>query len=52
LTPEDVEYSIERVMVLDQNGGPAWMLLEALKAPILLPNKDDQLKPGIFEARL
>jgi peptide/nickel transport system substrate-binding protein len=25
LTPEDVEYSIERVMVQDRGGGPAWM---------------------------
>ncbi len=50
LTPEDVEYSIERVMVLDQNGGPAWMLLEALTGTDSSTDKDDQLKPGIFEA--
>ncbi len=25
LTPEDVEYSIERVMVVDPDNGPAWM---------------------------
>ena len=30
LTPEDVEYSLERLMVMDRDGGPAWMLLEAL----------------------
>jgi len=30
LTPEDVEYSIERLMVLDRAGGPAWLLLEPL----------------------
>lgn len=30
LTPEDVEYSIERVMVMDRSGGPSWMLLEPL----------------------
>ena len=30
LTPEDVEYSLERLMVMDRDGGPSWMLLEAL----------------------
>ena len=30
LTPEDVEYSIERAMVQDRPGGPVWMLLEPL----------------------
>ncbi len=30
MTPEDVEYSFERSMVLDPSGGPIWMLLEPL----------------------
>lgn len=30
LTPEDVEYSFERTMIQDRNGGPSWMLLEPL----------------------
>jgi peptide/nickel transport system substrate-binding protein len=30
LTPEDVEYSFERGMLQDVNGGPVWMLLEPL----------------------
>lgn len=30
LTPEDVEYSFERIMLQDRSGGPAWMLLEPL----------------------
>jgi len=30
LTPQDVEYSIERAMVQDRAGGPVWMLLEPL----------------------
>jgi len=30
LTPEDVEYSIERGMVQDYGGGPQWMLFEPL----------------------
>lgn len=30
LTASDVEYSFERVMVQDRDGGPAWMLYQAL----------------------
>ncbi|NPV54359.1 MAG: ABC transporter substrate-binding protein [Firmicutes bacterium] len=30
LTPEDVEYSFERSMIMDPDGGPVWMLLEPL----------------------
>lgn len=30
LTAEDVVYSIRRVMVMDPDGGPAWLLLEPL----------------------
>ncbi|HEX3044490.1 MAG TPA: ABC transporter substrate-binding protein, partial [Bacillota bacterium] len=30
LTPQDVEYSFERNMLADPNGGPIWMLLEPL----------------------
>jgi peptide/nickel transport system substrate-binding protein len=30
ITPGDVEYSFERLMVQDRDGGPAWMLLEPL----------------------
>lgn len=30
LTPEDVEYSIERAMVQDRAGGPVWMFTEPL----------------------
>jgi len=30
ITPEDVEYSFERLMVMDRDGGPSWMLLEPL----------------------
>ena len=30
LTPEDVEYSIERGMVQDYGAGPQWMLFEPL----------------------
>lgn len=30
MTPKDVEYSFERVMLCDPDGGPLWMLFEAL----------------------
>jgi len=30
LTPEDVEYSFERALVQDRDGGPVWMLYEPL----------------------
>ncbi len=30
MTPEDVEYSLERTMIQDRSGGPSWMLLEPL----------------------
>ncbi len=30
LTPEDVKYSLERLLVLDRSGGAAWMIAEAL----------------------
>ncbi|MCD6235377.1 MAG: ABC transporter substrate-binding protein [Thaumarchaeota archaeon] len=30
ITPEDVEYSFERAMIQERDGGPTWMLLEPL----------------------
>ena len=30
LTPQDVKYSFERLLVLDRSGGAAWMIAEAL----------------------
>jgi peptide/nickel transport system substrate-binding protein len=49
LTASDVEYSIERVMVLDQSGGPAWLLLEALTGEGSTTGDDGKPKPGIFK---
>lgn len=40
LTPEDVEYSIERAMVQDRDGGPVWMLYEPLLG--VLGSRDDE----------
>ncbi|WP_300674755.1 ABC transporter substrate-binding protein [Desulfoluna sp.] len=49
LTPEDVAYSLKRHMVVDQDGGPMWMMLEALTGETSTRSKDGKLKPGIFE---
>ncbi len=40
LTPEDVEYSIERAMVQDRDGGPVWMLYEPLLG--VFGSRDDE----------
>ncbi|PIE31751.1 ABC transporter substrate-binding protein [candidate division KSB3 bacterium] len=50
LTPEDVEYSIERTMIVDQDGGPSWMLLEALVGEGGTRDGDGNIKEGILEA--
>ena len=49
LTPEDVEYSIERTMVVDQDGGPSWMLLEALTGHGATLDAEGNVIPGVFE---
>ena len=49
LTPEDVAYSIKRHMVVDQDGGPMWMMLEALTGETSTRNKAGDIKPGIFQ---
>jgi peptide/nickel transport system substrate-binding protein len=49
LTPEDVEYSIERTMVVDQDGGPSWMLLDALVGVTATRDDEGNIKEGIFE---
>lgn len=48
LTPEDVEYSLERAMICDPNGGPMWMLLEALVGSGST-REDGKLIEGIVE---
>jgi peptide/nickel transport system substrate-binding protein len=48
LTPADVEYSIERVMIQDRGGGPAWML----NIPLLgypRTRSAGAIRPGIFD---
>jgi peptide/nickel transport system substrate-binding protein len=49
LTPEDVEYSYERNMVADPDGGPMWMMLEALTGEGSTRDGEGNIIPGIFE---
>ncbi len=48
LTAEDVAYSIKRHMVVDQEGGPMWMMLEALVG-VPSTRKDGKIREGVFE---
>ena len=48
LTPEDVVYSLKRGMVMDPNGGPMWMFLEAVTG-FGNTRKDGKIIPGIFD---
>ncbi len=50
LTPEDVAYSFKRAMIVDPDGGPMWMLLEALTGHGSTRDAKGNLFPGIFEA--
>lgn len=49
LTAEDVAYTIKRAMIVDQNGGPAWMMLEALFGIDSTRGDDGSMLPGIAE---
>jgi len=49
LTPEDVVYSFKRNMIVDPDGGPMWMLLEALTGEGSTRDKAGKIIPGIFE---
>jgi len=49
LSPEDVAYSIKRAMIVDPDGGPMWMLLEALTGHGSTRDSDGNIIPGIFE---
>jgi peptide/nickel transport system substrate-binding protein len=48
LSPEDVAYSIKRAMIVDPDGGPMWMLLEALTGHGSTRNKEGSIIAGIF----
>ncbi|MCK5569382.1 MAG: ABC transporter substrate-binding protein, partial [Spirochaetes bacterium] len=43
LTPEDVEYSFERAMVNDQDGGPIWMFFEPFLGTASSRDRDGNL---------
>ncbi|MBN1983955.1 MAG: ABC transporter substrate-binding protein [Chitinivibrionales bacterium] len=49
LTPDDVVYSFKRNMITDPDGGPMWMLLEALTGYGNTRDENGKLLPGIFE---
>ena len=49
LTPEDVEYSFERGMIVDQAGGPQWMMLEAITGKGGTRDGDDKIIAGVFK---
>ncbi|MBD3306238.1 ABC transporter substrate-binding protein [candidate division KSB3 bacterium] len=49
LTAEDVEYSLERHMICDPDGGPMWMMLEALTGAGGTRDGDGNVIPGMFE---
>lgn len=49
LTPEDVVYSFKRNMIADPDGGPMWMLLEALTGEGSTRDKNGNIVPGIFD---
>ena len=49
LTPEDVAYSFKRNMIADPDGGPMWMLLEALTGKRSTRDKNGKIIPGIFK---
>jgi peptide/nickel transport system substrate-binding protein len=48
LTPQDVAYSFKRAMIVDPDGGPMWMLLEALTGKRSTRNPDGKIIDGIF----
>ncbi|NIO08094.1 MAG: ABC transporter substrate-binding protein [Deltaproteobacteria bacterium] len=50
LTPDDVAYSFKRSMIVDPDGGPMWMLLEALTGKVSTRDRDGNMIDGIFEA--
>lgn len=49
LTPEDVVYSFKRNMIADPDGGPMWMVLEALTGEGSTRDRDGKIIDGIFD---
>jgi peptide/nickel transport system substrate-binding protein len=49
LTPDDVAYSLKRAMIVDPDGGPMWMLLEALTTKGSTRDSNGKIIDGIFD---
>ncbi|MEJ2223483.1 MAG: ABC transporter substrate-binding protein, partial [Desulfobacterales bacterium] len=49
LTPQDVAYSFKRNMITDPDGGPMWMLLEALTGQSSTRDENGKIIAGIFK---
>ena len=49
LTPDDVVYSFKRNMLADPDGGPMWMLLEALTGEGSTRDRSGKIVDGIFQ---
>lgn len=49
LTPDDVAYSFKRAMIVDPDGGPMWMLLEALTGKGSTRDSSGKIIDGIFD---
>lgn len=49
LTADDVAYSFKRNMIADPDGGPMWMMLEALTGEGSTRDENGKIRPGIFE---
>ncbi len=50
LTPDDVAYSLKRSMIVDPDGGPMWMLLEALTGKGSTRDSNGKVIDGIFDS--
>jgi peptide/nickel transport system substrate-binding protein len=50
LTPDDVAYSFKRAMIVDPDGGPMWMLLEALTGKGSTRDSNGKVIDGIFDS--
>ena len=49
LSPQDVAYSFKRNMIADPDGGPMWMLLEALTGQSSTRDENGKIITGIFK---
>ena len=49
LTADDVAYSFKRNMIADPDGGPMWMMLEALTGEGSTRDENGKIRSGIFD---